>query len=327
MVVAPTADNQSILITGRSGSGKTYALQKIERNIVSEGGAVVVLNYRGSHDEWTDSEENVSVIRVAEEGLPLTIMYPLTRSDGTRESAVDVGIALVGIFDTAVKLSQKQKAVLRKAILMAFKEFAIGVDEVALIVRMLKEIGGDEAEAVYEKFFSVFSKLRICPRKDTVFQKGKIVILDLQGFDAFGQKCVAELILAIFWRYFQSAGKDAKTTLFLVCDEFQHLSLRKDSALSQILREGRKFHLALLLATQTLEGLEPDQCAVVQQAATMLYFRPAAKEIPKILRMMGKERGDRMEGILQELTKGSCVAVGRFQIGFSVLERPIKIQF
>ena len=36
--IAEDADNSSLLVLGRSGSGKTYALQQIEKNIAENGG-------------------------------------------------------------------------------------------------------------------------------------------------------------------------------------------------------------------------------------------------------------------------------------------------
>ena len=40
--IAEDADNSSLLVLGRSGSGKTYALQQIEKNIAENGGCVPV---------------------------------------------------------------------------------------------------------------------------------------------------------------------------------------------------------------------------------------------------------------------------------------------
>ena len=46
--VAEDAENASILITGRSGAGKTVAMQKISQNIASDGGTVVMLSFHGT---------------------------------------------------------------------------------------------------------------------------------------------------------------------------------------------------------------------------------------------------------------------------------------
>ena len=54
---AEDADNGHLVITGRSGSGKTYALQMIERGIAeSHEAAMIVLNFHGTHDSLRERE-------------------------------------------------------------------------------------------------------------------------------------------------------------------------------------------------------------------------------------------------------------------------------
>ena len=61
--IAEDADNSSILVLGRSGSGKTYALQQIEKNIAEGGGMVLVLNFNSTHD-FLNYGENQKVKRI-----------------------------------------------------------------------------------------------------------------------------------------------------------------------------------------------------------------------------------------------------------------------
>lgn len=78
-------------------------------------------------------------------------------------------------------------------------------------------------------------------------------ILDLSEVDALTQVSLAELTLSSIWRNAQYGSLKLFTeNLIIVLDEFQNLSLKKDSVLRNMLREGRKFSISLVLATQTL---------------------------------------------------------------------------
>ena len=46
--IAEDAENLSILITGRSGTGKTEAMRAVSRGIASDGGTVVMLSFHGT---------------------------------------------------------------------------------------------------------------------------------------------------------------------------------------------------------------------------------------------------------------------------------------
>ena len=113
----------------------------------------------------------------------------------------------------------------------------------------------------------------------------------------------------------------------MVLDEFQNLSLKHDSILFQILREGRKFNLYLLLATQTLAGFDNGQRAVLQQAATQLYFQPAVHEINMVSRLIIGMETEMAKKLLEKLQVGECLAVGRFMIGENSIDRPLKMSF
>ena len=113
--------------------------------------------------------------------------------------------------------------------------------------------------------------------------------------------------------------------LYIVCDEFQVLNLKKTSVLSQILTEGRKFNLALILATQTLDRFDKSQVSMILQATTRLFFYPAPNEVRKIAQYTGAEDTKAMERTLSSLNRGECVAAGRFLVGNVPLNKPLKI--
>ena len=81
--IAEDADNSSILVLGRSGSGKTYALQQIEKNIAEGGGMVLVLNFNSTHDFLNYGEnQKVKRINIRAEGYPFPLFCPMIFPDG-----------------------------------------------------------------------------------------------------------------------------------------------------------------------------------------------------------------------------------------------------
>lgn len=105
------------------------------------------------------------------------------------------------------------------------------------------------------KFFPIFSGVRVWSQNRFSLEKGKIQVFDVNGYSPNVQRLLAELIIAVIWRWQRIKRDGAACPVYIVCDEFQLLSLKKDSVLSQIMREGRKFQVSLLLATQTLGNI------------------------------------------------------------------------
>ncbi len=328
--VAEDAENASILITGRSGAGKTVAMQKISQNIASDGGTVVMLSFHGTQSMIR--EDGIAVIDIRKEGLPFPILAPVCRPDGSKEDGLDAAGEVTDIFSDVLRLGAREKLEFQRAVQRAMEREDYPEDMEAIgreLIRLLedKENGNKKvAGKIYDKFDSAFRQVRVSPMEGFP-EPGKVTVLDLDGFSSLVQAPLADLILSVLWRYYRICGQQKEDMLFLACDEFQVLSLRPNSALNQILREGRKFHVAVLLATQTLERFGKKEEAVLLQAATQLYFRPAANEAGKILNRLGADKTNVWKGKLLGLQRGECIASGRLQIGLVVREAPLKMTF
>ena len=323
--IANDSDNQSLLILGRSGSGKTYALKKIEENIVSENGFVLVLNFHGTHSDLSENP-NIKWIDAAKDGVPLSLLSPIIRPDQSKEEEIDILDAVVDIFCDVSDLKVRQKGALRRAVKRVMYQGNVGNNEIWAIGDELLRAHDDVSDGVYERYYDLFSKGKVYTG-NKLLETGKITVIDLDKYGQQTQKILTEMVLSILWRYFRVWGQRAKKTLFIVCDEFQALTLGKDSVFARILREGRKFNLAFLLATQTLTGLERGDRVVLQQAATKIYFRPVQAEVEDILKDLNTGKDDEFRKIISSLRKGECVAAGRFRIGEATVERPIRMKF
>lgn len=315
--------NNSILISGKSGSGKTCALNILSRRIVEQGGTVLVLSYNDTFTKIEDTKE-IRRIKVMSQGLPVALLSPVCKADNSVEEEKDLITAAIEILCNVVHLHAKQKRRLREAVKQAVRDKS-GANDIQKLKDALQ--GADEvSKTLYEDYQGLFDNVRNNPEMN-LFENGKITILDFSGYPSVTQRFLAELVLSVIWRQFRVTGVDRKKTLYVVCDEFQMLSVKQNAALDQMLREGRKYHVAVMLATQTLVSFDTSVRAIVQQAATQLYFRPSEGEIKSVCRYIDANASDKWVPEIQSLQIGECVALGRFQINRSTIERPLKISF
>ena len=122
--VAEDAENASIPITGRSGAGKTVAMQKISQNIASDGGTVVMLSFHGIQSMIR--EDGIAVIDIRKEGLPFPILAPVCRPDGSRRIA-----AVYHLFDVVHFNSSGMERILNYFVVV-FKNLLQDVHEIIM---------------------------------------------------------------------------------------------------------------------------------------------------------------------------------------------------
>ncbi len=99
----------------------------------------------------------------------------------------------------------------------------------------------------------------------------------------------------------------------LVLDEIQNLDHRLSSPLAKILTEGRKFGLSMILATQTLSNLHPEERDRLFQASQKLFFKPAETEVREYARVLEHSTNEKAELWIKRLSslgKGECYAFG-----------------
>jgi DNA helicase HerA-like ATPase len=322
VTIPDEADNFSILTLGQSGSGKSYAMQEIERNIASIGGTVLVLNYRKTHD--ISDREEVVWIDVKNDGFPFPLFERIFYPNGTEDTDEDVTEAIVEIFSSIMPLPVRQKSSLRLAVKNIVKQTEIWNDGVIELGRLLQASETEQACCVYEKFSAIFS---LKERRNVEITAGKIIVLDFSTYPVKTQQLLAEFTLAVIWRYFQAVGKYAKYPVFISLDEFQALNMSPNATISQILREGRKFNISLLLATQTLASFDKAQRGILMQAATCLYFRPSLGAIKYIFDGMDVKSKRKLLENMKGFRRGDCIAIGQLAVGKLSFQKPVRVTF
>ena len=315
--------NLSILLTGLSGSGKTRAMWAIMDEVCANGDCVLAFNLGNTSEGITCS--HVEWFSVHEHGIPFDLFTPL-KYEGKEEDLEDVTDFIADAFSMTSRMGKVQKILLKRAIrTVAFDKSGCKKDliEVGKILRSHDDVS---AEIVYDHFRQIFHRGMIALKEDLI-EPGKVTVIDLNGFSTQTQSLLMQMIISFVWRFQLAVGTKSEKTLFIACDEFQHLGIHKDSVLAEILREGRRHNTALLLATQTIGTFKSGERAVVQQAATQLYFKPSPSEVNKVLSYLTCEKSMTIKEKLETLKIGHCIAKGSFQIGTATTDRPLHLSF
>lgn len=326
LFVSSIASNYHFLITGGSGEGKSTAEKHIEKKLGEAGMKVIAFNVNGTHEDVIHDKKNFYVIRVKKDGVPFSLLECISFPDGTKEDWTDVSEAVTEVFSQAGRMGYKQRYLLQEACerAMALRENC--TDDMCCLLNAVNSLENGAGEILLAKYGSILKHVRFGAEID-LWREGKVTILDFSGYPQRSQILIAQLVLSIIWRWHRANGQQVQKGTWVVLDEFQNFPLKEDSVLTQILREGRKFKLSLILATQTLEGFDVKQRAILQQPATKLYFKPAESELRKIANMFPDIKPAEAKIILQGLRVGECLASGEFTIGRETMHRTLKINF
>ena len=125
----------------------------------------------------------------------------------------------------------------------------------------------------------------------------------------------AGIIEFVLWDLFfhaQRCGNPEHPSI-VVLDEIQNLSLQSGSPVDKILREGRKFGMGLIAATQSFSGVK-QSLSTLNQAACKLYFRPADNEMAECGKLLhdldSSFSASEWKEQLARLKRGECYFIG-----------------
>ncbi len=313
--------NKHLTIWGKSGSGKSVAMQIITSRIIENGGTVLAFDLHGTlsekniyaplRDKFAGATNNVEAYT---EGIPANLFAPAIFEDGGVERPEDTVSAFCDIIEKTVSLGVRQRAALQRAAKYVLEENLYAQKGLSALEDGLKLQKTDVAANVADKLqFLLGRNIFKDADSDMLIEHGKLNIIRLSKFDDKTQALVSELLLAHIWRRVLSGEiKD----LYIMIDEFQNISLKKGSALEKFLVEGRKYGIGLILATQALGiNFTNSQQKLLLQSGIQLYFKPAENEIRDVAKILGGTEIAAYSMLLSRLDIGECVALGPIQIG------------
>lgn len=334
------AVNRHLIIFGSSGNGKTYAIQCLLAELARKQLNTMVLDYSQSFTPseilapvkgyFPECEQHVVVAK------PLPI-NPLTRQKLTQLHTDEPPYLVAGrisdIFKKIFNLGTQQINILQDAVIECLEKNS--ATTLQHVEHMLETFRDDDRHnknsletlqshlrsfirtnpftepqdnAGWEKLY------RMSPACNHVFQLASIPNVFAAG--------IIEFVLWDLFFHAQRNGTPAHPSL-VVLDEIQNLSLQDGSPVDKILREGRKFGMGLIAATQSFSGVK-QALSTLNQAAYKLYFRPADNEMAEC----GKQLHDvdsscsasEWKEQLARLKRGECYIIGPA----TAQERPVR---
>ena len=323
--------NAHQLITGKSGTGKTYyCCRKLEEEI-KKNKAILLIDYSNSYtyEELQKNKfryENKMEIFELFDGKEIEFHLNAKAIAGT---ATD---ALIHALDVG---SYYQKKILSEAIADIIRNFGyLKIEHLFSHLEMMVDVEDISAEckknvghlltrlAPYKEICEI--RLKSTPKEKIEKAEG-LTIIQLSDFPELQRKFVTKFLLEVIWREIRS---DSQKWDFILLDEFQNLSVRSGTALSAMLREGRKFGLGVWLSSQFLSNYSQDELDTLMQAGNMMFFKPVEREMSLNAKLINFNDYLRWFDILLNLQVGEMVLKGRYLVNENLreIETPIICQ-
>ncbi len=320
-------NNRHLLISGNSGTGKTYCIQALMYEMIQQGVSCIVFDYT---DGFTTSKLDLILVDSLRDKIEQKYIVidkfplnPFKKSEikvGDRETLENIPMVatrIAAIFTSVYKFGMQQNGAIYNAVKNGMEE---NEDRMSfrVLAEELQESGGAIASSVLSKiqaFLDIdpFDTNQKFSWQDIMDKKGQIYVVQLTGFNRDIQLLLTEFILWDIWNFCVKNGDESRP-LPIIIDEAQNLSHSCDSPTGKILTEGRKFGISGWFATQFLKGaLKDDEIQRLQQAGQKLYFAPPEKEVTDMAKNLDINNDAAKEWAekLKKLQKGYSVTAGQ----------------
>jgi DNA phosphorothioation-dependent restriction protein DptH len=323
----PKLANRHMLIFGASGSGKTYGIQCLLAEMARAHLHSLIVDYTDGFlpNQVEETFNNVVGLKnsyVYTDKLPLNPFQPQKKTIDPSRPAVserpfDVATRVASIFTSVFSsMGDQQTAVLIRILEAGINQAGgFSLDDVHAL---LLEEGTQAALSLASKLDPFIRTQPFREGSDSTWKEllssadHWVNVLQLTGLARDIQKLVTEFALWNLYDYACNTGNKNRP-IPLVLDEIQNLDHRSDSPIDKMLREGRKFGLSLILATQTTSQFDQEQRDRLFQAGHKLFFKPASTEIPSFATLLSVATGESKSvwgERLSKLEKGQCWSFG-----------------
>ena len=319
--------NRHLLISGKSGQGKTYFMQCLLLEKSKQGIPSIVIDYTEGflpnqlEDEFVQAMGTKLQQKIVySEQLPINPFQKNERDIGgitLPESNTDVAERIKSVFAAVYStLGVQQLNAIYEGTLNGLDKYG---DDMSLIKlrECLEEDGSSYAKTALSQIRPLidrnpFSHENTINWKDVVDSNGEIFIIQLTGYPRDVQLMITEFILWDLWNYSVRFG-NKNNPMPVIMDEAQNLDHTEKSPSARILQEGRKFGWSAWYATQFLKSqLATDELARLQNASQKVYFAPPEQEISTIATSLSNDSSEKKEweNRLSTLKKGQCIVHG-----------------
>lgn len=313
--------NRHMLITGKSGQGKTYFIQTLLLELSKLKKDSLVIDYTDSYlpgqlDPYL--EKAVPEIHQHIVKMNKLAINPFKANDlniGTfkmQEGPEDVVARVAEVLDFVFNLGVQQKSKL----IMVMNE-GMSKSSHYSFTALKKQLIDDENLTLYGRIQPLLDNDPFnydnsdFSWSDYFGHRGQINIIQLSQFPASVKNAIIEFIL---WDLFNFSRSNADKHLIypVFLDEVQNLDFNQESPVFKVLTEGRKFGWSGVFATQSLSTIK-GEISSIYNAAEQIHFLPPESETRNIAKKLtsNSDLQKQMEQSLSVLQKGQCIVSGQ----------------
>lgn len=323
----PELPNRHLLISGKSGQGKTYFMQCLLLELSKLGISSIVIDYtEGFLPNQLEPEfkkylgDKLIQKVVYRDKFPINPFKKNERDIGgitLPENNTDVAERIKSVFSAVYStLGIQQLNVIYEATLNGLEKYG---DNMSLqhLKEFLEMDSSNYAKTALSQIRPLidrnpFSSTSTMDWSEILKEEGRVFIIQLTGFPRDVQLIITEFILWDLWNYSIRTGNKNKPIPVLL-DEAQNLDHTEKSPSAKILTEGRKFGWSGWYATQFIKSqLNNDEIARLQNAAQKIFFAQPEQEIAYVASSLTSDPDNKrhIESKLALLKKGQCIVYG-----------------
>lgn len=337
--------NRHMLITGKSGNGKTYFIQCALKELVDNGVPAIIIDYTdGFKSSQLEAEfkeyigDRLKQFIVARDKFPLNPFKKgqkeLDEDIFIDEDSVDVAERFKSVIGAVYKeLGVQQLNSIYQAVQNGLDRYD-GKLNLRTFRNELEEDKSSYAQTALSQLNVLLDKNPFEESKEFQWDDlhkdgGKIFIIQLTGYTKDVQRIITEMILWDLWNYKTQHGSKDKP-FAVILDEAQNLNFGDNSPSTKILTEGRKFGWSAWFSTQFLKG-QMDKATIsrLQNSAQKIYFAQTEEEASVVANGFANSAEERKIWTkkLINLEKGKCISYGpiRDAGGEMIPAKPIKL--
>lgn len=329
--------NRHLFITGKSGQGKTYFVQTLLAELSHKNINSLVIDYTDGFlpnqlDQKFSSmfEERIVNRYIIQDKLPIN-PFKLQENDFggfvIKETDQDMVDRIVQVIDFVFDLGIQQRTLLSETILEGYRMNGESY-RFSHLSEDLKTSEDRNKQTLYGRISTLLSRDPFSYEASfdwgEIFgDQGIIHIFQLKGYQLNIQKVLIEFLLWDLFQYATRKGEEGKP-LPIILDEVQNLDFTGNSPAVKVLREGRKFGVSGIFATQSLDSIKGNDAEAIYNAAEQLHFLPPESQVTSIARSLTSNQLERkdVELDLKSLLKGEALVYGPVRIDGNNLSEP-----
>ncbi|MFC0137961.1 ATP-binding protein [Staphylococcus petrasii] len=329
--------NRHILISGKSGQGKTYFMQCLLYEMAKNKLDSLVVDYTDGflhnqlEEEFTRKlGDKLNTKFIFRDKLPIN---PFKRNEidlggfTVPEENDDIADRVVQIIDFVFKLGIQQSSLLKESIKSGLDIYGESFTFTKLKQRLIDQETAN-ATTLVGRIDKLLDKDPFAYNnndftwKEVFNNEGKVTIMQLKGFVASIQKVITEFLLWDLYNFTEREGSK-NVPIPVLLDEMQNLNHKESSPTTKILKEGRKFGWSSWLATQSISSIKNNggDISALFNAAEQVHFAPPEDQIAFISKNKNNDEKRKMEQDLSSLNKGECLVIGFSNINGELIKK------